>query len=175
LDQYIALIKERFPRVPAELLFNIDECSFNDREERKAKLVLIPSKIRNTRFHHHVDRQIRHQTLTCCITAAGEVYCSLLISAVHFARQGFEIAVRHRIRLKIEFASSPGVTHDISDMSTDGVMIPAVISLSVWDLTWCKNKPAVLLCDKCPAHCSDEVLNKLRFFGDSIPIGGLES
>jgi hypothetical protein len=30
LDQYLALIKEWMPVVPAELMFNIDECRFSD-------------------------------------------------------------------------------------------------------------------------------------------------
>jgi hypothetical protein len=46
LDQYIALIKEWLPLVPAALIFGIDECGFSDWEESKYKPVLIPSRVR---------------------------------------------------------------------------------------------------------------------------------
>jgi hypothetical protein len=66
--------------VPAELIFDIDECGFNDWEERKAKTVLIPARVRNKSLHHPVDCQIRYQTLICWITSAGDSDRPILIT-----------------------------------------------------------------------------------------------
>jgi hypothetical protein len=74
LDDYVKLIKEYIPLVPAELIFNIDECGFSDWEERNPKLVLIPAEFERSVLHYPVNRAIRHQSLICCITAAGDAY-----------------------------------------------------------------------------------------------------
>jgi hypothetical protein len=81
LDQYIRLIQEYVPLVPRELLFNIDESDFSDWEERKPKCVLILTEARGTTFHYPASRKIGHQTLICCVTAAGDAYCPLLVSS----------------------------------------------------------------------------------------------
>jgi hypothetical protein len=39
VDQHFALIKEWVPLIPAELIFNSDECSLSDWEERKPRPV----------------------------------------------------------------------------------------------------------------------------------------
>jgi hypothetical protein len=147
------------PLVPAELIFNIDECSFSDWEERKPKPVLIPCRVNNVTLHYPVDRRIRHQTLICCVTAAGDAYCPLLASADESVRQIFKTGVRDGIDLKVEIASSPYVIQAIFNKYIDEILIPAVISNR--SLLSCKDKPAILLCDNCSAHCSDEVLGKL--------------
>jgi hypothetical protein len=128
LDQYCDFIKEWVPLVPAELIFNIDECGFSDCEGRKPNPVLIPCKVRNATLHSPANRRIRHQTLICCITAAGDPYCLLLVSAEQSVRQIFETGVRHGIDLKVEISSSPYVTQVISNNYIDGVLIPPVIS-----------------------------------------------
>jgi hypothetical protein len=83
----LALIKKWVPLVPAELIFNIDECGFSNWEERNAKPVLIPCKVKNATLHYPVDRRIRHQILICCITAAGDAFCPLFVSAEQSVRQ----------------------------------------------------------------------------------------
>jgi hypothetical protein len=110
LDQYVTQIKEWLPLAPAELIFNIDECGVSDSEERKAKQVSIPSRVKNATLHYPVDRGIRRQTLVCCVTAAGDAYYPRLVSGDRSATQIFDTAVRDGIDLKIEIASSPSVT-----------------------------------------------------------------
>jgi hypothetical protein len=60
LDQYLVLIKEWVPLVPAELTFNVDECGFSDWEDRVPQLVLIPCRVNNVTLHYPVDHGIRH-------------------------------------------------------------------------------------------------------------------
>jgi hypothetical protein len=163
LDRYLALIKEWVPLVPAELIFNIDECGFSDWEERKKKAVLIPQRATNTSLHYPVDRKIRHQTLICCITAAGDAYCPLLVSADPHMTEVFRTGVRDGIDLKIEIASSPYVTQAIFEKYIDEVLVPAVVANC--DLDGCTDKPSILFCDNCSAHCSEDILKKLARHG----------
>jgi hypothetical protein len=99
LDGSIRLIKEYVPLVPTELLFNINESGFSDWEERKPKSVLIPTEARGTTLYYSGSRKIRHQTLDCCVTAAGDAYCPLLISAHAAARDAFQHQIRDGIDL----------------------------------------------------------------------------
>jgi hypothetical protein len=81
LDKYITLIKPWVPLVPAELIFNLDETGLSDWEERKPKPALIPTDLEDSHFHYPADRAIRHQTLLCCVSAAGDAYCLFLVSS----------------------------------------------------------------------------------------------
>jgi transposase len=67
------------------------------------------------------------------------------------------------VDLKVEIASSPYVTQAIFNKYINEVLIPAVISNR--GLPRCKDKPVILFCDNCSAHCSDEVLGKLAKCG----------
>jgi hypothetical protein len=85
----------------------IDEYGFSDWEDWKAQPTLIPCRVRKASLHYPVDRQIRHQALVGCITAAIDANCPLLFSADGSVTQVFEAGVRDRLNLKIELASSP--------------------------------------------------------------------
>jgi hypothetical protein len=67
--------------------------------------------------------------------------------------------VRDGIDRKVEIASPPDLTQAIFNKYIDERLIPAVISNR--GLPGCKDKPAILFCNNCSAHCSDEVLGKL--------------
>jgi hypothetical protein len=72
LDSYVQLIKNHVPKIPAELKVNIDETGLSYWEERKEKMVLLPSAHTDSTFHHTVNRSVKHHTLMCCISAAGD-------------------------------------------------------------------------------------------------------
>jgi hypothetical protein len=163
LNRYLTLIKEWVPIVPAELIFNIDECGFRDWEERKKKTPLIPQMAKNRTLHYPVDRGIRHQTQVACVTAAGDAYCPLLVSGDPHVMQVFQTGVRDGIDLKVEIASSPHVTQAIFERCVDEVLIPAVLANR--DLDGCKDKPAILFCGNCSPYRSDDVLKKLARHG----------
>lgn len=90
----------------AELIFNIDECGFDDREERKTKLILISQSVQNATLHYPVDHKIRHQTLICCITVAKDAYCPLLVSSNPYIIEVFDTGVWDGIDFAIEIALS---------------------------------------------------------------------
>jgi hypothetical protein len=126
LDRYIKLIQEYVPLVPTELLFNIDESGFSDWEEYKQKGTLIPMEWQATTLHYPRNRKIRHQTLMCCVTAAGDTYCPLLLSAQPVAREVFQHQVRDGINFQIQIAHPPDVASEIFKRYIDSVLIPAV-------------------------------------------------
>jgi hypothetical protein len=80
LASYIQLIKNYVPKIPAQLIFKIDETGQSVWEERKEKMLLIPSAQVGSTLHSPVNRSIKHHPLTCCISAAGDAYCPLLIT-----------------------------------------------------------------------------------------------
>jgi hypothetical protein len=163
LDQHIRLIKEYGPLVPTELLFNIDESGFSDWEERKPQCALIPTEARETTLHYSASRKIRHQTLVCCVTAAGDAYCPLLVSSDPAPRAVFGHQMREGIDLQIEINPSPYVNGEIFEKYVDTVLIPAVDANR--QLPGCDKKPAILFCDNCSAHMSNSMLEKLARHG----------
>jgi hypothetical protein len=126
LDQYIRLITEYVPLVLTELLLNIDGSGFSDWEERKPKCILIPTEAREMTLHYTVSRKIRHQTLVCCVTAAGDAYCPLLVSSNRAARAVFEHQFRDGIHLQIEISLLSDVNAEMFERHVDTVLIPAV-------------------------------------------------
>jgi hypothetical protein len=126
LDEHITLIKELVPLVPMELLFDIDETGFSDWANRKPKCVLIPTEARETTLHYPASRKIRHQTLVCCVTAAVDAYCPLLVSSDLASRAVFEHQIRDGVDPQIEISPSPYVNAEILERYVDTVLIPAV-------------------------------------------------
>jgi hypothetical protein len=150
LDQSIALIEKWLPPMPAGLIFIIDECGLRDWEERKAKPVRIPSRVRDATVHYPVDRGIRHQTLVCFVTAAGDAYSPLLVLRGRSVTQIVDPGVRDETDFKIEITSSRHVTQDVFNKYIDEVLIPVVLSNR--DVPGWKDKRAILFCENCSAH-----------------------
>jgi hypothetical protein len=85
-----------------------------------------PTEARETIIHYPTSRKIRHQTLVCCVTAAGDTYCPLLVSSDPAARAVFEHQIRDGIDIQIEINPSPSVNAEIFERYADAVLIPAV-------------------------------------------------
>jgi hypothetical protein len=124
LDRYLALVKEYVPLVPTELKFNINESGFSDWEEREHKGVLIPIRLPESTLHYPVNRSIRHQSLICCISAAGEAYCPLLASSNPAVKRVFDEGIREGTDLRIEIGPSAYMNSEIFERYCDTVLIP---------------------------------------------------
>jgi hypothetical protein len=109
-----------------ELSFDIDESGFSDWEERKPKCLLIPTEARETTLRYPASRKIRHQTLVCCPTAAGDAYYRLLASSDPAAWAVFEYQIREGVDLQIAISPSPYVNAEVFERYVDTALIPAV-------------------------------------------------
>jgi hypothetical protein len=163
LERYINLMKEYVLLVPTELIFNIDESGFSDWEDRKSKSILIPIEARRTTLNYPVSRKIRQQTFVCCVTAVGDAYCALVLSAQPAARAVFQYQVREEIDLQIEIVPSPYATSVIFERYVDTVLIPAVEANR--ELPGCAEKPAIFFWDNSSSHISESILRKLACHG----------
>jgi hypothetical protein len=74
LNHEMKLIKEYLPLVRSGLIFNVDECGFSDGEERMNQSAIIRLEARASTLHDRVNRKVRHQSLICCVAAAGDAY-----------------------------------------------------------------------------------------------------
>jgi hypothetical protein len=97
--------------------------------------------------------------LICCVTAAGDAYCPLLVSSDPAARAVFEHQIRDGIDLQIEIIPSPYVNAEIFEKYIDTVLIPAVEANR--QLPGCDKTPTVLFYDNCSAHVSNLIFEKL--------------
>jgi hypothetical protein len=163
LQGFIDLLRMYVPLVPSELIFNLDETGLSDWEERKRKRVLVRADRADYELHYPVDRAIRHQTLLCCISASGDAYCPLVLSANRGILAIFNRGVRENIDLQIRIVDSPYMTSDIFINYIRTVLIPAVENNRL--LPGCSKKPALLFCDNCSCHCKDDVMKELASHG----------
>jgi hypothetical protein len=156
LDSYIQLIKNYVPKIPAGLIFNIDESGLSDWEERKEKRVLMPSGHIDSTLHYPVNRSLRHHRLICCISAAEDGYYPLLIAPNRRAQTTFETGIRRDIDMMMEIREPADGTAKIFRRHAEIVFFPAVVANR--KLPGCRNKPAILFCDNCACHCSEDML-----------------
>jgi hypothetical protein len=159
LNDYISLIKEYVPLVPAELIVNLDETDLSDWEERKTKPVIIPSHASSSVLHYPIDRAIRHHTLLCCVSASGDAYSPLLIPPHPKARRIFEKGIKENIDLKLAIRQIPYVDAELFNQYIREIFTPTVAANL--ELPGCANKPAILFCDRCASHCCEEILREL--------------
>jgi hypothetical protein len=121
--------------------------------------VIVPSDATQTPLHYPVDRDIRHHTLLCCISASGDAYTPLLIAPRPSANKILEKGVRAGIDLKLEIRLSPYVDAGLFRKDIQEMFLPAVATNH--RLPGCKNKPAILFCDNCACHCYEATLKEL--------------
>jgi hypothetical protein len=150
------LIKNYVPKIPAELIFKIDETGLSDSEERKEKMVLVPSSHIDSTLHYPVNRSVRQHTLMCCLSAAGDAYCPLLIAPNRGAQNIFETDIYRDIDIMMEIRELAYATAEIFRISIETVFFPAIATNM--KLPGCRNKPAMLFCDNCACHCSEDIL-----------------
>lgn len=104
LDRCIALIKPCVLFVLAELVFSMDESGLSDWEQQRPKHVLVSSDAGDARLHCPVDRGIRYQTLQCCVSASGDAYYPLSLTAYRQARLALDKAFEEALMSRLKFA-----------------------------------------------------------------------
>jgi hypothetical protein len=150
------LIKNYVSKIPAELIFNIDETGLSDWEERKEKMVFVPSAHIDSTLHYPINRSVRHQTHMCCISAAGDAYFPLLIAPNRGAQKIFETGIHRDIDIMMENRKPAYGTAEIFRTYIETVFFPAIAANK--KLPGCRNKPAILFCGNWACHCSEDIL-----------------
>jgi hypothetical protein len=149
------LIKNYVPKIPAELIFNTDETGLSDWEERKEKMVLVPSIHIDSTLHSPVNWPVRYHTLMCCISAAGDAYCPLPIAPNRGAQKIFETGIRRDIDIMMEIREPVYALANIFHRYVETVFFPAIAANR--KLPGRRNKPAILFCDNCACDCSEDI------------------
>jgi hypothetical protein len=119
-------------------------------------MVLVPSAHIDSTLHYPVNRSVRHHTLICCIPAAGDAYCPLLIAPNRAAQKIFETGIRRDIDILMEIREPSYAFAEILCRYVKTVFFPAIAANR--KLPGCRNKPAILFYDNCTCHCSEDIL-----------------
>jgi hypothetical protein len=112
--------------IPPELIYDLDETGLSDWKDSNPTFALVPTTLGNTMIHNSGNHQIRYQTLLYCISASGDAYCPLLVSAKQSVLRPLEMGVRGGIDLGIKIAESPYVTKELFLEHLRNVMIPSI-------------------------------------------------
>jgi hypothetical protein len=100
----------------------------------------------------------------CCISAAGDAYCPLLIAPNRGAQKIFETGIRRNIGIMMEIRERAYATAEIFRRYIETVFFPAIAANK--KLPGCRNKLAIVFCDNCTCHCSEDIL--IEFAGHRV-------
>jgi hypothetical protein len=77
----IACLSEDLPDSCAELVFNIGMVSISEWEDRAPRKVIVPVSMTDQKIHHGVHRNLKHMSVICCVSAAGESLTPFIVSS----------------------------------------------------------------------------------------------
>jgi hypothetical protein len=81
LERTVQDLKEHVQGCVAELVFNLDEVSISDWEDRKTKTVIVRAAMRGQTIHHEISRTVKHISVKSCIFTAGESFTPYIITS----------------------------------------------------------------------------------------------
>jgi hypothetical protein len=166
LDDYITLLKKIIPIVPSELVVNFDETGLSAWEDRKIKPILVPAAEEDSTLHYPGNRNIRHHTLMCCVHAAGNAYCSMLIAPNAEATQIFDTGARDHIGLVLEIRRLVYAAGELFARHIEEIFFPAVEANR--QLPGCQDKLCLSFCDNCSIHGTESILRRFAEKGVAI-------
>ena len=145
LDKFILILKCMIPQVPAELIFNLDECGNSDWEDKKPKDAIIPFELKEERLHFAIKRHIKHATLLATISAAGDAYFPTIYSQNQMSRNVFDHGIREGIDLNIVVGNTSYVTKNAFYEYITRKFLPLVEETK--KLNGCEDKFSLLFMD----------------------------
>jgi hypothetical protein len=119
-------------------------------------MVRIPFGHIDSTLRDQVNRSIRHYAVICCISAAGDGYCPLLIAPNRGAQTIFETGIRRDMDMMIEIREPAYATAKSFGRYVETAFFPAVVANR--KLPGCRNKSVVSFCDNCACHWSEDML-----------------
>ena len=163
LDTMIECLTEHVPGCCAELVFNLDEVGISEWEDRVARRVIVPRSMSTQTIHHGVHRNLKHISVLCCVSAAGESMTPFMVSSqvndsvinglkVEGFRMGLDLILEHR--------KKPYLTAELFHQYVTTVLLPFIDELRTNDEF--AGKTAILLMDNCSIHTRPSVLLHLK-------------
>jgi hypothetical protein len=77
----ISCLTEDRPRSCAELVFNLDEVGISEWKDRAPRKVIVPVSMTDQTIHHGIHRNLKHMSVICCVSAAGESLTPFVVSS----------------------------------------------------------------------------------------------
>jgi hypothetical protein len=143
----------------AELVFNLDEVSMSDWENRKEKKVMVSTMIDSQTIYHRASRSVRYISIITYITAGGESLTPYIM------RSQDSDAIRKRlmhqgVRLGVDFVlrqrSKPYVSRMFFLEYINTIFVPYLNKLrESEEFEACE---AVILMDNCSPHVLDDIV-----------------
>jgi hypothetical protein len=163
LDTMIACLSEHLPGSCAKLVFNLDEVDISEWGDRAPRKVIVPVSMTDQTIHHRVYRNLKHMSVICCVSAAGESLTPFVVSSqvndkvietlkIEEFRMGVDMVLEHR--------QKACVTAILFRHYVTSGLIPFIEKLQI-DPEF-TGKSAILLLDNCSIHTRPEVLATLR-------------
>jgi hypothetical protein len=100
------------------------------------------------------------------VSTSGDAYCPLLIAPRPNAIKLFEKSMRESIDLKLEIRQIPYLYSELFARYIRETFLS--IAAANRELSGCANKPALLFCDNCAAHFSNDIVRELARSGVSL-------
>jgi hypothetical protein len=145
------------------LVFSLDEIDISDWEDRAPRKVIVLVAMTDQTIHHSVRRNLKHMSMICCVSAAGEPLTPFVVSShlnddvietlkIEGFRMGMDMVLEHRQKTY--------VTATLFQQYVTSVLIPFIERLRT-NLEF-TGKSATLLMDNCSIHTRPEVLATFR-------------
>jgi hypothetical protein len=146
----------------ADLVFNLDEVSISDWEDRKRKHVVVPAAMLGQSIHHGVSRKVKHISVIVCVSAVGASVLPYIVTSQNspvvqelLKKQG----VCFGRDMILKFSQKPYIKAGIFLDYVRTIFLPDIDMLR--GLAVFAQEPAVLFMDDCSAHVSDDVIRIL--------------
>jgi hypothetical protein len=81
LDTTTACLSEHLPGSCAELVFNLDEVGISECENQAPRKVIVPVSITDQTIHHGVRGNLKHLSVICYVSVAGESLTLYIVSS----------------------------------------------------------------------------------------------
>jgi hypothetical protein len=114
----------------SRMVYNIDETSCGDWEERTKFEAIVPADLIGTPIDSPVSRKIKHQTMLVCIDAARETIFPLIITTDEYSREVRRGGIEERTDLKIDVGICHGYLKDVLLPHIEDARAGEVVQLS---------------------------------------------
>jgi hypothetical protein len=159
----IACLSEYLPGSCAELVFNLDEVGISEWEDRAPRKMIVPVSMTDQTIHHNVHRNLKHISVICCVSAAGQFLTPFVVSSQANDKVTETLKIegfRTGLHMVLEHRQKEYVTAALFQQYVTSVLIPLIERLRTNpEFT---RKSAILLMDNCSIHARPEVLATLR-------------